>query len=386
MIIPAYIAKDNNRPPLTIVSTSDWHTGRIDLSYQYNILKEQMIQPLYQVHFDIFVIAGDFFDHKEMANSEAVMYGCLIFKEVVELCRSKGATLLIIEGTKEHDNGQLKLFYSYLSDPTIDIRIVEQARFEYIKGIRVLCLPEEYSKPEEYYDQLLHRSGLYDIAVVHGMYKGAVYQEKVITIDESNTRNKIFTIDDFDCCRGYIIAGHIHTSGCFDKYFYYCGTPYRWMFGEENPKGFLISFYNPNTHEHYCHFQQIECHRYITLNLDDMIDHSPDEIIYYVNLLLQDVEFLRLEFLIMPNEAQLATMDIIKSYYRNNNRVKIKMSNSKKKKVIDKVKEQNSELEPYLFLLESGLSKYEKLAMYINMSEGYDCMTADEIKDILEDL
>lgn len=393
MIIPAVFTSPETQhlnvkihQPLTIVSTADLHIGRFDLAYQYSVLKQQMIEPLYNIDFDIFVIAGDFFNSKVMANSQTAMYGCLFFNDIVNLCKYKNTTLIVIEGTKDHDNGQLKLFYSYLSDPDLDLRIVEQARFEIVKGIRILCLPEEYNKPQSYYDNLLLYSGVYDIAIVHGMYKGAIYQDKVINTENFDPRNKIFTMDDFCNCRGYILAGHVHTSGCFDRYFYYCGSPYRWCFGEEEPKGFFISFYNPDTCEHYCYFQEIICHQYITLNIDDMIDKNPDEIIYYINLLLKDIEYIRIELPDEPNEVQLANIEMIKIYYRNNNRVKIKMTNSKKKKVIEQTKEQNKELEPFLFLLDHNLDKYEKLSMYINIKEGYDCTNSSEVKEILEDL
>jgi DNA repair exonuclease SbcCD nuclease subunit len=393
MIIPAVFTRPedenlNVRPNniLTIVSTADLHIGRMDLSYQYSVIRDQMLSPLENINYDIFVIAGDYFHKKEMANSQTIMYGLLLMKDIVEQVKRKNATLLIIDGTKEHDSGQLKLFYSYLSDPELDIRIVEQARFEIIKGIRVLCLPEEYNKPQEYYDNIMKESGLYDIAVVHGMYKGAVYQDKVITLDNTNPRNKVFTMNDFCNCKGYILSGHVHTTGCFDKYFYYCGSPYRWSFGDEGAKGFFISFYNCNTSEHYCYFQQIECRKYITLNLDDMIDRSPDEIIFYVNSILEDIEFLRLEFLIVPNQEQLSKIEIIKKYYSNNNRVKIKQSDSKKRKIVEQVKEQHKELEQYLFLLDGQLDKYEKIAIYINLKEGYDCITSEEVKQIIEDL
>ena len=393
MIIPAILTRPEHKHLnqttdriLKIVSTADLHIGRFDLSYQYNTIKNQIINILEPLDYDIFVIAGDYFHKKELANSQTIMYALLLMKDIVEQVKRKNATLLIIDGTKEHDDGQLKLFYPYLKDPDLDIRIVETARFEIIKGIRVLCLPEEYNKPQDYYDELMQYSGLYDIAVVHGMYKGAVYQDKVISTETVNPRNKIFTIDDFCNCKGYILSGHVHTAGCFDKYFYYTGSPLRWQFGDEGPKGFYISLYNPNTCEHYIHFQEIECWRYITLNLDDMIDRSPDEIIFYVNSLLQDIEFLRLEFLISPSQEQLATIDIIKKYYSHNNRVKIKQSDSKKKKIIDQVKEQHKELEQYLFLLDGQLNKYDKISIYINLKEGYDCITSEEVKQIIEDL
>ena len=388
MIIPAVIGNNNtelNRP-LKIISTADLHIGRMDLSYQYSLLQDYIIDLMYNTEFDIFIIAGDLFNNKSMANSQQVMYGCLFFNDCVNACKLKNATMIVINGTKEHDDGQLKLFYSYLSDPDLDLRIVEQARFEIVKGIRILCLPEEYNKPQEYYDNLLYYSGMYDIAIVHGMYKGAVYQDKVINTENFDPRNKIFTMEDFYNCKGFILAGHVHTSGCFDKYFYYCGSPYRWSFGEEEAKGFIVAFYNPVLNTHYCYFQEIECYQYKSIHIDNILSKSPDEIINYINLLLQDIEYIRLISPDDPNETELANLEMIKTYYRNNNRVKIKTVNSRKKKVIEQVKEQNDELSPYLFLLDSNLKKYEKFSMYINLKEGYEYITPSEVKSILEDL
>ena len=102
-------------------------------------------------------------------------------------------------------------------------------------------------------------------------------------------------------------------------------------------------------------------------------------------LLLQDIEYIRLISPDDPNETELANLEMIKTYYRNNNRVKIKTVNSRKKKVIEQVKEQNDELSPYLFLLDSNLNKYEKFSMYINLKEGYEYITPSEVKSILED-
>ena len=119
MIIPATFTRpeDQYLNPrlsniLTIVSTSDLHIGKSDLSYQYNILKEQLLNVVEHIDYDIFVIAGDYFHKKELANSQTIMYALLLMKDIVEQVKRKNATLLVLDGTKEHDSGQLKLFYS----------------------------------------------------------------------------------------------------------------------------------------------------------------------------------------------------------------------------------------------------------------------------------
>ena len=111
---------------------------------------EQMVNKIHDLQFDVFFINGDIFHHKFMSNSDTIMYASLFIDEVVRLCMSKNATLVLLHGTASHDADQLKLFYHYIGSG-VDIRIVETTRFEIIKGIRVLCIPEEYNKGYDYY-------------------------------------------------------------------------------------------------------------------------------------------------------------------------------------------------------------------------------------------
>ena len=48
-----------------------------------------------------------------------------------EICQTK-YPIVLIHGTYQHDADQLKLFYHYLEDPTIDMRIVTNIQMEYI--------------------------------------------------------------------------------------------------------------------------------------------------------------------------------------------------------------------------------------------------------------
>ena len=75
MIIPAILTRPEHKHLnqttdriLKIVSTADLHIGRFDLSYQYNTIKNQIINILDPLDYDIFVIAGDYFPKKELAN------------------------------------------------------------------------------------------------------------------------------------------------------------------------------------------------------------------------------------------------------------------------------------------------------------------------------
>ena len=144
-----------NNQVLKIISISDIHAGAMDPAFMYNTLTNQFINRLIPLDFDILAICGDIFDSKFMSNNPIITYTLQLMDDIVNLCKNKGATLIIISGTQSHDNGQLNLFYKYLKDPNIDFRIVEDIRFEYIKGLKVLCIPEKYGIPVEEYNKVL---------------------------------------------------------------------------------------------------------------------------------------------------------------------------------------------------------------------------------------
>ena len=145
-----YINKEMNRGVRIEAHIADIHFGVIDPKLQFNILREQFILKLQSLRIlNAVYINGDIFDHKNLASSDVVMYANMFIDLLAELCRSKGATLVILHGTSSHDANQLKLFYRYLDNPEYDVRIIEQMKFEFIQGKRVLCIPEEYSKGKE---------------------------------------------------------------------------------------------------------------------------------------------------------------------------------------------------------------------------------------------
>lgn len=377
MSIEEPIQVNLNRGILKMIHTADLHFGCIDAKTEYNILKEQMLNKLEDLEFDILSIDGDLYDRKYMTNTDPIQYASLFVGDLVSLCKRKNATLVVIAGTKEHDAGQLVIFYHYLNDPEIDIRILESIRFEYIKGAKVLCVPELYGVDEEVYQHYLHHSGFYDMCFMHGTIKGAVYGDNV-------GQSRLFTIEDFSHCNGPIISGHIHTGGCFNGYFYYTGSPIRWKYGEENEKGFLIVLYDLDNRLHYTYLQEIKSFRYDTINLDELITSDPKDIIAYVNRLHDEgIDNIRIEF---TKEIPTDNLNILKNYYRSHGNIKIKTDN---KKSINKgsLSSADSEIfDEYSFLFDNAMSPYDKMAKYIMKNESDDIyITGDEIKRILEE-
>ena len=357
---------------------SDLHFGATDPKLQYEILAEQFIDRIKTMDvLDIVSINGDIFDHKFMANSLAVSYANMFISQLVMLAKERGFTILIISGTYEHDADQLKLFYPYQMWD-VDIRIIEQVRFEYVKGKRILCIPELYGKGKEYYEDFLFHSGVYDSCYLHGTIAGSIYGKDIP--DLNSPREPIFSINHFVNCKGPIISGHVHKSSVFETYFYYCGSPYRWRFGEEEEKGFLILLHNISNGEHYVHFEPIKSFRYDTVNLDDMLESDPQSIIAYIdNLKANGIDYLRVIFT-KDNEAVLS---VIRNHFRSNKFIRI--DTSKSMKVKQDLEEVQEKYDQFQFLKDQS-DPETKLVQYINQKEGYTFITADQLKEFISSL
>ncbi|MBR1987560.1 MAG: metallophosphoesterase, partial [Clostridia bacterium] len=166
---------------LVSVHIADLHfPNAIEPAKQYEILNEQFLCKISSLpRLDVIFINGDLFDHKVLVSSDAAYYASLFVAQVVEIAKMKNATVIILHGTLSHDANQLKLYYHYMHNPNVDVRIVTNIKFEIIKGAKVLCIPELYGVSEEVYDEFLYRQGTYDLCVMHGTYNGAVYGNNV---------------------------------------------------------------------------------------------------------------------------------------------------------------------------------------------------------------
>ena len=227
---------------------------------------------------------------------------------------------------------------------------------------------------------------IYDICILHGTLVGSIYGKD--REDLGSNREPVFSMDNFRNCRGPIIAGHVHPGGCFNTYFYYCGSPYRWKFGEEEDKGFLICLHNLDSGSHYTHFQKIESKKYIKLNIEFLINKSPEEIIKYITNFKDknNIDFIRLDYVNIPTEEQLSILEILKNYYKNNNTIKVNFENIKNKQVINQIKNNIDKYSEYSYILDENLSEYDILSRYINQDKNSQYITSDELIDIFKDI
>lgn len=362
-----------------IVSIADIHMGVLDPLYMYTELKKQFVDKLINLDFDILAICGDLFDSRFMSNNPIISYTIQLVEDIVNLCANKNATLIIINGTQSHDNGQLSLFYHHMQNPNIDVRIIEKIQFELVKGLNILCIPELYGISEEEYNNVLFNSGRYDLCLLHGTFRGSFKGSEISTLNSNHA--PIFAINSFCNCAGPILMGHYHIAGCYEEYAYYNGSPLRFKFGEEEEKGFMITLYNPNTRKHYTELIPIDSYIYNTINIDHLIKSDPKEIISYIKRIKEEqhIDFIRVQF----NNAN-ENMNIVRNYFRNSSNIKLQELNKKDKQIqqIDQtILEQNMQ---YSYILDNNISDYDKFVMYMNQNEGYDFINTDELIKLLE--
>lgn len=361
---------------LVEIHTADIHFGAMDPKTQYDILMKEMVQKIATIHFDAFFINGDLFHHKFMSNSDVIMYALLFVDEIVKLCIKNNATLVLLHGTFSHDADQLKLFYRYINSG-VDIRIIENMQFQNIKGTTVLCIPEEYGKGREYYEQLLYFTQEYDMVAMHGNIKGAIYGLNEANLDTA--KSPVFDIDSFARCNGPILCGHVHVQGCYQNHIYYSGSPLRWRFGEEQEKGFLVCLYDKLSHNYSVEFQPVTSFRYDTICLDEMVNLDPKLIVNHIKeLKMNGIDFLKVRF----GNATTST-DAVKQYFSTRSDITIDVQDSGFIQTIKDNQKNNVQFVQYDYLLDPNMNEYEKLAMYINQNKGSEYITTDELIKIL---
>lgn len=363
---------------------SDLHFGKIDPKVEFNILKEQFIDRIKDLPLDCISIDGDFFDRLFMSNTDTTLYANLFFKELYNVCKNNArrgihTVLILILGTKNHDADQLRLFYPYLEDKEVDLRIVETIQFQYINGCRVLCIPELYNVTDDEYSKVLYESGAYDMVFMHGSIEGAIYDNKM-------GESKIFSPSDFSCCMGPVVAGHVHTGPAVHGFCYYNGSPIRWNFGEEETKGFQLVLYDMDTRYYYIHKEPVHSFRYDTISIDDIIMTDPQKVISYINDLREKegIDYIRLKC--VSNYDTQDALNIIKEYYRTDKTVKFKFDKemSPDEKSFD---QQTVEMyDKYSYLFDKSMSTYEIFARFINDNQSDIIITADDIIDALKEI
>lgn len=358
------------------VHIADIHFGSIDPKTEYDILYNQFIQPISNINFDLLCIDGDLFDKKFLASSPVIDYVNRFVIDLVNLCAFKGATMILLGGTKSHDADQLSMFYGYMESDQVDFRVVEHLGFEYVKGYKILCIPEEYGRPQEDYVKAFCEPC--DLTILHGTVVGSVYGANKYIL---NTRRApVFSLDCFSSCTGPVIAGHVHKAACYGGNVYYVSNPIRYKFGEEEEKGYAIVIQGPQGH--FYKFMPIESFLYVTVYVSQLENTDPAEVIHYLDHCKQSgIHYIRLVF--DTNEPTL--QNLVEKNYKADPRVTIKRY-TESAHTHEDIMENSSESEKYKeysYLFDNQTDGYTKFVNFVNQSEGKQIITVDQLKKIL---
>ena len=367
-----------NNTTLISAHISDLHFGAMDPKRQYDFLKDQFIDKLINLpRLDLICINGDLFDRKFMTNSDVVMYASMFIADIINICRMKQATFILLQGTMSHDANQVKIYLHYMYQSDIDVRIVTNIRFEMVKGIRILCIPELYGIDEEYYQDILFNSDFYDMCIMHGTIKGAVYGDNV-------GQGRLFTMQDFLNCKGPIISGHIHKADTFYNHFYYCGSPYRWRFDDDCFKGFILMSYNSYSRQYYIDYEEIISDNYKTITMDQLINNDPIDTINYIKQLKasEGIDYIKIKF---SNQILASNKITINNSFRTDSTVSLEFFSQEKeiaRQAEEKIKEEGTK---FAFLLDQNLTDEQKFVMWVNyLKQDEKYLTVEELENILK--
>lgn len=357
------------------VHISDIHFGAMNPEYQYQVLYNNFINRLYQDNYDLICINGDLFHKPYMAGSSAVYWGMKFIADIVEYCKQYNCTLILLQGTASHDGNQLQLFYDY--SKIIDLYIVTECKIINFKGLSILCIPEMYNKGAEYYLKYLNQP--IDLTIAHCILDDILPQAK-INSQGLNSHAPIFNIRHFINSK-LVMSGHIHNPYKYE-HFHYCGSPYTWIFGESQSKGFYIIHQDNISGQYQTEFVEIDSIKFLDINIDDKIlTTDPDKIIKYLNSKDNGFDNYRI-VITVANQNIIEKIRILKHYYLNNKRIKFKVND------IDKFEDNKKEAEDNLseqckFILDDSISPYKKLSIYMSMFMNTD-IDENEIIKLIE--
>ena len=95
-----------------ILASADYHWGAMDADKQYEE-SAFIINYLKSHDIDLYVICGDYFDHRLLMNSKSAFNSIRLIDEIKTLSKEKNFKIVIFDGTESHDYDQLEIFRTF---------------------------------------------------------------------------------------------------------------------------------------------------------------------------------------------------------------------------------------------------------------------------------
>lgn len=379
----------------TMALLADLHLGVLPIEQQKKELDRVLFHNLLHMKkLDLIVICGDTFDHKIYVNDTTTDLCIWFFKQLFSVANIKDAKIRVVYGTQSHEANQYNLIpWEY----DVDVKVIKTASEEEIfPGVSVLYLPEEhiYDKHEFYNDFLYQedQKNKYDYIFGHGIIDEIMSTGKKEKESSKRLHVPHFTVGELlQVCKGKVYFGHYHIHSEMKEKVFYISSFSRWQFGEEEPKGYMVSTYTDGKIKE-VFVENTEALRYKTFRYgyQHEIFTSQEELLH---------EFQRLENLIsmdaydkircmvnipltIENPGYYVTM--FTERFRHNQKIKVEFTNGyvEEKKKINK-EELQEVTDHYHFVLED-LEIKDKISKFVELKLNRE-IPADKVKTYLDE-
>lgn len=353
------------------VHIGDIHWGAMDPKILFKELKEIFVSYIqkHNKEIDMITFCGDYWDSKIPLTDQVSITGIKFFNLICQYCNSHDIDLRVIKGTKTHDFNQLDNF-KYLEKQYSNLKIINTVSEEDYQGVKILYVPEEYMNDQvSYYEE--YKNKKYDMMIGHGTWDVFAFDNQIIESERYIKGSPVFNYKEWENVIKYkIVFGHIHAHNIHKK-LEYTGSFSRWIFGEEKPKGFLVTKLDLENERIETEFiENTLAQKYDTINMSDILedDDNIEDVVKRISKLTKDNKKIKIK---IDENLDTEDLNILKESSTN---VKFEM-----KSVREQIKEDVIEEHDFLkYDLNKNLQLYIKETYNTDISE-------EEIAEILAD-
>ena len=377
---------------IALEADKHWGAARVEDQYRSSYILKKFLS---EFPIDLYINLGDFFDTKLLLNSKSSVYAVRDFTEKVEICKARGIPVRAIKGTRGHDYDQWEIFNRIYQDPNSNVKYFRTCTVEEtLPGLNIMYAPEENVSFADYVNQYADTilDEAINLAVFHGNFDRIMPSVALKAIEnDSMSTSLVFKYAELEpIIHGPLIAGHWHDGETMD-HLTYVGSYDRWVFGEDEMKGFLLLQYNTETEEYrQIKVPNIMAGRYKTYEVVTSLYKGNEEykaLIDAVNASLDADERLQIRIMIKVNELYTDTEEQInnlKYIFANERRVKFTLINLIHQERKVKKREENQQMESaYSYIRDKNLGVAEKVQRFIQQFCGRE-YTLGEITEILK--
>lgn len=370
----------------TILASADYHWGVMDANKQYEESKF-ILDYIKANKIDLFVVCGDYFDHRLLMNSTAAFNSIKLMDEIKSISKEKDFKIVMFDGTESHDYDQLEIFRTFEDE---DFKIFRKTTVdETLPGLVCLYAPDENLTTNDYiatYSDCIMRDDL-DIMFFHGTFDTIMVDRSL----DDDIPNVIFEYGFYNRKTHLMVGGHWH-DGDNDGNMYYTRSPYRWKYDEDLPKGIIRIDYDTETKDYkVTRIENPNTDRYFTFLVDTSMYTTVNNysvLLNEINRKLNDgIEHIRVKVLITDDkELNKSCIENLLNTFQGSRRVKVVTENKYAKKLKKQKSEKLGEYKnKFKYIFDSNNSLPKIYRQFILDTKGVD-IAEDQISAVLSDL